>query len=529
MNFSNLMPGFLKRSPRPLGIQNKERVISDAEASLLLEIQARLSGLGEPPQLGNRIVLADIQKAIRMAELGEPYWMFALFRDMIENDPHLQSEIGKRVMSFMGQNETIEPLDPDKKEDVEAQEFIEDIIRNCENWREGNIHLAQGHIWPVAGCEKIFAPVEADEKLNFRHPTTWKLKKLHPIPWPLFTYKVAYWNVSAVGGYPEQSMAAKNLYNPGTGAVPINNPPGITAYHGVKGSDVPDVYLWNPQDWHPDLRFYGTLDNGMIDWTLSTGYKPDKLKHVIHSAQVSTSGMRDNFGSVLRSLIPYWFYKKNLLDWFMHNMERYGSPFVVANANMANKNVSDILTKAFKESSILKALIVPPGTKVELKEIQVSGMADGFAKGIEVLNTEETKAILGQTLSTSSKGSGMMGGSGVADLHGEVKEEWSQFDKRSFCEMQSQQMFTPILRLNGYRGNCRSVRGGISMQQGALLSTSIQKLFLSGIRVKKEDEQKLSNIFSIKLETFDPMEQKEAIDPKSKNDKSRKDKSNPKD
>lgn len=529
MNLGNLFPNFLKSAKQPRGIENtKERVMSDAENMLLREIQARLSGLGEPPQLGNRVVLADIQKAIRMSELGEPYWMFALNRDMIENDPHLQAEIGKRIMSFMGQNETIEPLDPANKDDIQATEFIEDIIRNCENWREGNVHLAQGHIWPVAGAEKIFASVESDEKSNFRHPTTWKLKKLHPIPWPLFTYKVAYWNVSMVGGYPEQSFSNKNLFNPGTGAVPINNPPGITAYHGRENSDLSDVYLWNPQDWHPDLRFYGTLNNGMIDWTLSTGYKPDKNKHVLHSAQVSTSGMRENFGSILRSLIPYWFYKKNLLDWYMRAMERYGAPFVVGQANMSNKNVSDILTKAFDQASKINALIVPPGTKVELKEVMVSGMSDGFAKGIEVLNTEMTKGILGQTLSTSSKGSGMMGGSGVADLHGEVKEEWSLFDKRSFCEMQSQQIFTPILRLNGYKGNCRSVRGGVSATQQAMLGTTFQKLYLSGIRVKKEEEQKLTNTFGFKMEVFDPAEEKEDSDAKSKNDKSKSDHKNPK-
>jgi hypothetical protein len=526
MNLGNLMPDFLKRAPQPRGIGKNppEREMTEAEGMLLREIQARLSGLGEPPQLGYRITLADIQKAIRMSELGEPYWMNALNRDMIENDPHLQAEIGKRIMSFMGESETIEPCDPDNKEDVKAKEFIEDIIKNCDNWRDGNIHLAQGHIWPVSGAEKIFAQVTPEEKSNYRHPTTWRLKKLHPIPWPLFTYKVAYWNVSGVGGSPDQSMARKDLFNPGTGSVPINNPPGITAYHGIDDDKNSDVYIWNPQDWHPDLRFYGTLQNGMIDWTLSTGYKADKIRHVIHSAQVSTSGMRPNFGSVLRSLIPYWFYKKNLLDWYMRGMERYGSPFVVGQANMANKNVSDILTKAFDQASKLNALIVPPGTKVELKEIQVSGMSDGFAKGIEVLNTEMTKAILGQTLSTSSKGSGMMGGSGVADLHGDVKEQWTQFDKRAFCDMQGQQIFTPILRLNGYSGNCRSERGGMSTQQAALLSKTIQSLYLAGKRVSEDDDQKLSNLIGLKMESFEPQPQDS---PGEKNDKSKSDRKNP--
>jgi hypothetical protein len=167
--------------------------MSEVTQETLKEIQARLSGLGEPPQLGYRVNLNDIQKAIKCSEVGEPYFMFALFRDMIENDPHLSAMIGQRVMSFMGQSETIEPIDPDDAEDKKAAEFIEDIIANCDNWREGSTHLAQGHIWPLAGAEKIYAKVEPEDAYKFRHPTTWMLRKLHPIPWPLYTYKIAYW------------------------------------------------------------------------------------------------------------------------------------------------------------------------------------------------------------------------------------------------------------------------------------------------------------------------------------------------
>jgi hypothetical protein len=489
----------------------------EQERGLLTEIQARLSGLGEPPQLGYRVTLADIQKAIRMSEIGEPYYMFALFRDMIENDPHLSAEIGKRVMSFMGQNETIEPFDPNNKDDVEACEFIEDIRENCENWREGMVHLAQGHIWPVSGVEKIFARVEPEDAYKFRHPTQWKLQKLHPIPWPLYTYKIAYWWAGAAGSVPGHQQTP-GAFTTGTGSVPINNPPGISAYHAPMLADN-NVYVWNPQDWHADLRFYGTLQNGLIDWTLATGYKPEKWKHVIHSAQVATSGMRENYGSILRSLIPIWFYKRNLIDWLLRGMERYGSPFAIAKANINNKNISDLLTKAFDQASKINALLVPNGTTVDLKEVQTSGMADGYAKAIELLNTEMTRGILGQTLSTSSKGSGMMGGSGVADLHGEVKEEWSLFDKRSFCDMQWQQIFEQVLRINGYKGRCRSVRGGVSANQQAMLAKTLQSLYLSGVRVKKEEEQKLTNTFGFKLEVFDPQEQKEDADADSKNKK----------
>ena len=502
-----------------------KRKVADALGMVLPEtVLARLSGLGEPPQLGNAVTLANIQQAIRTSERGEPYYLFSLFRDMIENDSHMQAEIGKRIMSFMGQNETIEPVDKNNAEDVKAAEMITDMITNCDNWREGSLHLANGHIWVISGAEKIYEPVKPEDLYKYKHQVRYRLKKLHPIPWALFTYKVAYWNVSSTGQDPQGGMAPQGVMT-NSGAMPIQDTQKNTAlnqYWMNKNNN--DVLIWNPNDWHADLRFYGTYSNGLIDWSMSNCYKPDPVRHVLHSANVSTVGMRENFGGLLRSLIPWWFFSTSGRDWFARAMERYASPFAVAYANTANKNVFDLLTKAFNQATKVNALIVPPQTKIELKEVMVSGMADGYAKFIEICNTEKTKAILGQTLSTSSKGSGMMGGSGVADLHSDVKEEWALFDKRAYCDMQWKQIFEPYLIINGCKGRCRSVRGGINPSQQALMAKTFQSLYLSGVRIAKSEEQQLTNTFGIKLEVFDPAENQGAGD---KADKSKADHKNP--
>jgi hypothetical protein len=484
----------------------KNKIADVLGMTLPEEVLARLSGLGEPTQIGNAVTLANIQQAIRTSERGEPYYLFALFRDMIENDSHMQAEIGKRIMSFMGQTETIEPLDKDNPDDVIASEVCQDMIYNCDNWREGMVHLANGHIWPIAGAEKIYAPVDGFEEHKFRHPVRYRLKKLHPIPYALFTYKVAYWNVNQAGSMPQGGLTPQGLMT-NSGAMPIQDTQNITAMNPTYNPNQNDVLIWNPNDWHGDLRFYSTYANGLIDWTMNNCYKPDPTRHILHSANVATASMRENYGGTLRSLIFWWFFSQNGRDWFARAMERYASPFAVAYANTANKNVFDLLTKAFNQATKVNALIVPPQAKIDLKEIQSSGMADGYAKFIELCNTEKTKAILGQTLSTSSKGSGMMGGSGVADLHSDVKEEWALFDKRAFCDMQWKQVFEPYLEINGYKGRCRAVRGGVSAAQQAMLAKTLQSLYLSGIRVNASEEQKLTNAFGYKLEVFEPQAQ----------------------
>lgn len=470
-------------------------------------IQARLSGLGDIPNFGRNSTVASIQNAIQQAERGEVYLLFGLFRDMIENFPHLQAEMGKRIMSFMGQTETFEPFDKNNADDVLAAKVIQEMVDNCDNWREGSLHLANGHVWPISGAEKIYEPIDSSNSSNFKYPVRYRLKKLHPIPYALYTYKVAYWNISNMGGNPNGGLAP-NAVMDNSGSVPIQQVQGSTALNGAYSrQNINPALIWNPDDWHPDLRFYNTYENGLIDWTMTNCYKPDPIRHVLHSANVSTVGMRENFGGLLRSLLPYWLYSKSGMDWFARAMERYGSPFAVAYANTSNKNIFDLLTKAFNQATKVNALILPPQAKLDLKEVMVSGMADGYAKFIEICNTEVTKAVLGQTLSTSSKGSGMMGGSGVADLHSDVKEEWALFDKRSYCEMQRKQIFDPYLKINGYKGKCRSVRGGVNPSQQALMSKTLQSLYLSGIRVPESEEQVLTNTFGIRLEVFDPQAQ----------------------
>ena len=478
--------------------------LADALGMFLPEtVKARLSGLGEPPQIGDAATLANIQYAIRVAERGEVYYLWTLFRDMTRNDSHLQAEIGKRIMSFMGQAETIEPFDKDNEDDEVACEVIQDMIDNCDNWNKGSVHLAMGHVWPVAGAEKIYEPANKSDH-KWKHPVQFRLKKLHPIPYPLFTYKIAYYNLNTIGSDPMGGMVPQDNMTM-SGQMPIQQTRGAAPLdENLVALNNNPALLWNPEDWHADLRFYGTYANGLMDWSLNNCYKPDPVRHVLHSSDVATAGLRENYQGVLQGLLPWWLFSQSGRDWFARAMERYGSPFAVAYANTSNKNIFDLLAKAFNQATKTNALIVPPQAKIELKEVQISGIADAFSKFIEVCNTEKTKAILGQTLSTSSKGSGMMGGSGVADLHGEVKEEWALFDKRTYCEMQRKQIFEPFLRINGYKGRCRSVRGGISAQQLALTAKSFQQLAQAGWFVDESDTQKMTNMAGIKMKFIDP-------------------------
>ena len=462
-------------------------------------IMGRLAGLGDPPRFSLGLSNSEITAALLVAERGDVYRAWALIRDMFSRNAHLQAEVGKRIMAFIGQKEQILPFNPNNKDDVAAAETCEDLQAACENWIDGLTHLALGHVWPVSGAEKIYEPVDENTARMFRHPVKWRLKKLHPIPWPLYNYRISYYNVNGRGS--GSNMLTNNMLADGA-APPYDSSPLLNnpLYPGGKSNS---ALFWNPDDWHADLRFYSTLPSGLIDWSMNTCYRPDPMRHVLHKAGIATTSMRENWCGALAPLLFWHLLMMNARDGFGRAMERYGSPFAVAYANMNNKNIVDELIKDFQRATNMGALLVPHGTKVELQQAMYSGMADGWSKLISLCKTEITTAVLGQTLSTEAKGTGM--GSGVSDLQGEVRDDWRECDELQFGTMELQQIYEPFLRINGLKGRIRSpLRGGLSMAGKSALGKMWASFATAGIFPDPDEESNISRQVGTKVKIYGP-------------------------
>lgn len=456
-------------------------------------VLGRLSGLGEPPPIGTSASMATIQQAIRTAEYGDTFLLFALYRDIYFNWSHLQCELGKRVMAVVGQENNIQPADKEDQDDVQAAEAIEDMIANCDNWDEGQRHLMNGHIWPVAGCEKIFEPVPASEQFKWRHPVRYRLKRLHPINYGLFCYRIPYLGTQSSYYSPNPLLGGGVGWNNGHG-----NPNNPT--------------VWNPDDWEPDLRFYSTLPNGMINWNVGETYKPDRDRHVIHRGNFLT-GFRDNYGGAMRSISAWWLLAQLGRDWFARFMERYGSPFVVAYMQTQQKDLVDMVEKALGGSSKLGSMILPDRTRVELKETMVSGAADGYCKYVELCNKEVSKIVVGQEMSTTATPAGL--GSGQADLQGDVRQDIRKFDERQMSGCNRTQIFDQWLRINGFRGQAPNiVYGGLSEQDMVSFSKTLLTLNQAGLRPTDASLPTVSANVGIEVERA-PEPKVDAREPKS--------------
>ena len=431
-------------------------------------VLARLSGIGEPPQFGTSASMQTLQSAMRTAEYGDTWQLFALYRDIEVNWTHLQCEFGKRVMAVVGQKQSIQPYDKANQDDVQAQEAIEDMIQNCDNWDEGQKHLMKGHLYPVAGLEKVFEPVPESEQFKWRHPVRYRLKELKPINYALFNYRIPY-----------QTAGWQSAAN-GSGISPE------------------DPRIWNPEDWEPDLRFWSTNNSGMITWDLATCYRPDPERHVIHRGNFM-SGLRDNFGGAMRGCSFWWLLTQSGRDWFSTFMSRYGSPFVVAYMDFAQKDLVDTVTKSFASSAKLGAILLPNRVKVELKETMVSGAADGFCKYIELCNREVSKIVVGQEMSTVAQPAGL--GSGQADLQGEVRQDIREYDERKISDCDRKQIFEQFLRINGFRGRApHSVWGGLSKNDMLSYAKTLQTIYSAGLRPTESSLPTMSANLGIDVE-----------------------------
>jgi phage gp29-like protein len=97
-----------------------------------------------------------IQTILRTAESGNVSELFALYRDILLSDSHLQTEFTKRKLAVLGDPLNFLPVDKAKPEDVAAAAFIKDRTEECPQWFSACSHLLDSVLWPVAVIEKVY-------------------------------------------------------------------------------------------------------------------------------------------------------------------------------------------------------------------------------------------------------------------------------------------------------------------------------------------------------------------------------------
>ena len=190
-----------------------------------------------------------------------------------------------------------------------------------------------GIVFPVSVVEKTFEPIESNYGLN-KHNLRYKIKKLYPVDYNLITYRLPY--------LPQGPINT-------SGNQPVIPTPPLT--QDMTGR--PEDTIYDPDSWEPDLRFYSTFPNGMIDWSYASVYKAMPERHIVHRGSLMPSGVRDNYGGIMRALMFWNFLLVHVRDWWARGAERWGSPFIVIKGNVNDSNTLDLYQTALQLSTKL--------------------------------------------------------------------------------------------------------------------------------------------------------------------------------
>lgn len=174
----------------------------------------------------------------------------------------------------------------------------------------------------------------------------------------------------------------------------------------------------------------------------SAGIRLAPNKFIVH-AYHGRSGYPERAG-VLRPVTWMYLFKRfGFRDWLIF-AEAYGMPLRIgifeATTTAENRQV---LESACAQIGSDAWAVISSDTKIEFKEAQRTSTAALFREIIEVCNTEISKAILGQTLTTEVGGKGSYAAS---KTHQEVREDLIRADAQSLDATITRDLITPLVR-----------------------------------------------------------------------------------
>ena len=131
----------------------------------------------ELPSALRGMTAARLLGIIDQAEGGSTEELFALYRDVIASDTHIQSEFAKRKDAVLGDTVAVLPWDKADPHCIASQELCAKLV-DSEPFTTLADWLLNATLYPVAVAEKVFAPA----------PGGYRLSRVVPVPYRLLDY-----------------------------------------------------------------------------------------------------------------------------------------------------------------------------------------------------------------------------------------------------------------------------------------------------------------------------------------------------
>ena len=207
--------------------------------------------------------------------------------------------------------------------------------------------------------------------------------------------------------------------------------------------------MWQPQLLpRPQEWFMASSDGRQIlladDGGLGQALRP--FGWIVHQPRRPKTGYLAR-GGMYRALVWPFVYKSYAVGDFAEFLETYGLPFVIGKyGREASEDDKARLLSAVSALAHDARAIMPVEMKLEIHKLAASGDGGPHLAMIEWADAAISRAIVGQTLSATARSTGL--GSGVADLHGEVRRDIRDADARQLAGTLTRDLIWPLCALN---------------------------------------------------------------------------------
>lgn len=439
----------------------------------------RSSGWSQMANMSHEFTLDKVQAALRSAERGDLTLLWAYLRDFFISNPTVGACLSKRKLSTLSENHSILPASPNPDDVINAK-IIEQLLSRYGRLVPALSHMLNATILPVSALEKTFDVIDENYGTN-EYNLRYCIRELSPIDYQLINFRLPYLPQGPINIGNQQVVPAPPLMQNMTGR--------------------PEDTIFNPDAWEPALRFWSVMDNGMINYSYAYIQEPDPKRHIIYRSNLLNGIAPENFGGIARPLLFLAIMSQLGLNNYLNALNRWGVPFIVGKVDMTNVDAVNQITEAFDKANILHALAINKDAEIQLVEANSANMAEGHALFLEYIDKKIELLIQGETLSSEAKSTGL--GSGVADLHSDVRQDYIHYDRLCLDNELRTGLFTQLLEINGRKNIGEaphiSFGGGNSITENKDLATIISTLHNVGFDVDETSVDDLSLKFGFQL------------------------------
>ena len=206
---------------------------------------------------------------------------------------------------------------------------------------------------------------------------------------------------------------------------------------------------WIP-NFHPRPQTWLTTDLDRRELRLADGSAGgaalQPMGWIVHQHKKVKTGYLGRAGLFRACLWPF-LYKAYAVGDFAEFLETYGLPIIIGKymAGATGEEKASLMRAVTALGHDARA-IMPEGMALEIKEVVGGAGGSHHLNMVDWADRAQSKAILGQVLSSEAKATGL--GSGVADLHGQVRDDILKSDARQLAGTLTRDLVYPLIALN---------------------------------------------------------------------------------